>query len=163
MRAISRFGALLISAATLTLAACANGDASPGSAAASADADDALRVGAIDARDLGSGECGLFLWNRATPPQLVFFANPDTGEAAIAVDGRERALKRLEVESPAAGGRPGSQTFATSSGDMSARLTVLETEQVQDGYRVGSASLRFSDAAGWSSVMPVAGLAACRP
>ncbi len=162
MRRVHLLRALPAAVSALALAACAGGDASP-DPASQGGGDDELRVGVLGARDLRGGECGLFLWNRATPPELVFFANPDSGEAAVVVDGRERALRRLEVEAPVDGGRPGSQTFATSSGDMSVRLTVLETEQVQDGYRVTSASLRFGDATGWSSVMPAGGLAACRP
>jgi hypothetical protein len=162
MRRIDLLRVSWAAAAALALAACASGQSpEPAPSAGAPEAGD-LRVGELGPRELSSGECGLFLWSRATPPELVFFANPETGEAAVVLDGRERTLKRLSVETPVPGGRPGSQTFASDSGDVSVRLTVLETEAVQDGYRVASASLRFSDDKGWSGVVPTAGLAACR-
>ena len=114
-------------------------------------------------RELASGQCGLFLWTRSTPPTFVFFADAATGAAAIVLDGRERALRRLSVDAPVAGGRPGTQTFSTDSGDVSLRLTVQETESVENGYRVPSASLRITEVDGWSGVVATAGLAACQP
>jgi hypothetical protein len=152
----------------LALAACGGGPDLPGVAAGApatidAPSTDEVRIGALGSRELGSGQCGLFLWSRAESPELVFFANPESGVAAIVLDGRERALQRLAVEAPVAGGRAGSQTFATETGEVSVRLTVLETEVVEGGYRVGSASLRIADDRGWSAVVPTAGLAACQP
>lgn len=152
--------------AALSLAACASGRtpeppraADPAPAASGAD----VRIGALGARTLPSGQCGLFLWTRAAEPELVFFVNPESGQAAVVLDGRERSLSRLAVEAPVTDGRAGAQTFASQSGDVSVRLTVLETEPVEGGYRVGSASLRFNDDKGWSSITPTVGLAACQP
>jgi hypothetical protein len=162
---------------TLALAACAtDGEARPprpGPAAAGSTAGSTtlgepveLELGALGPRELASGQCGLFLWTRTASPTLVFFADPTTGRAAVTLDGRERALRRVGAEaatSAAAGGRPGAQTFATESGDLSVRLSVQGSEPVENGYRVTGASLRLTDADGWSGVVATAGLAACQP
>jgi hypothetical protein len=122
-----------------------------------------LALGELRPRELARGRCGLFLWTRAAPPTFVFFADAETGAAAIVIDGRERSLRRLSVGAPVAGGRPGAQTFSTESGDVSLRLTVQQTEPVEGGYRVAAASLRITKVDGWSGVVATAGLAACQP
>jgi hypothetical protein len=154
-------GAAALASALSSCAGGGDGPAAPSPVPAAA-AGDGLDLGTLAARDLGSGQCGLFLWTRTQDPQLVFFSNPETGEAAVVVDGRERALRRLGVDGPTTGGR-GAQSFATATGDVSARLTIQETEPVQNGYRVASASLRVTVEDGWSGVIATAGLAACQP
>jgi hypothetical protein len=155
-------------AAAGALAACGVGAAAPAPAprtavAASAVADGDLQLQALSPRELGRGECGLFLWTRTPDPQFIFFADPSAGRAAIALDGREVALRRLAVDASGAAGRPGAQAFATDSGDVSLRLTVQDTEAVENGYRVKSASLRVTRVDGWSGMVATAGLAACQP
>jgi hypothetical protein len=154
-------------ATVAALAACGSlpGAAAPEPAAreGAASGSSELRLGELSPRELASGRCGLFLWTRTQPPSFVFFADPETGRAAVVLDGRELALRRLSVDGPAAAGRPGAQTFATASGDVSVRLTVQGTEQVENGYRVTGASLRVTNAVGWSGLVATAGLAACQP
>ncbi len=175
-RAAVATGTMAALAAAAALAACGSvpsipwpgGDdpppaSAPEAAPAAASSDPgAPRLGVLSPRSLARGECGLFLWTRAEPPELVFFSNPETGRAAIVVDGAERSLRRLSAEGSGAAGRPGAQTFATEAGDVSLRLTIQESEPVQSGYRVGAASLRVTKADGWSGVVAAAGLAACQ-
>ena len=157
------FGALLASG---LLAACGAGPSRDTSAGVdpvngAPSADPAVRVGAITARDLPSGQCGLFLWRRTDDPQLVFFFNSTTGRAAVAVDGQERALTRVEVTDGTDGA--GEQVFATQGGQFAVRVAIHEREEIPDGVRIARAVVRVSDDRGWSAVIGAGGLAACQP
>jgi hypothetical protein len=122
----------------------------------------APRLGALSPRTLAKGECGLFLWSRTDPPELVFFSNPKTGKAAIVLDDAERSLDRAPAEGAAGADQEGLQTFSTDAGDVSLRLTIKDTEPVQGGYRVSAASLSVTNTKGWSGIFAAAGLATCQ-
>lgn len=134
-----------------------------GAPAAAVSGDENLRIGELAPRNLGAGECGLFLWTRAASPMLVFFSNPTRGSGAIVVNGRELTLRRLDVRGGAGGERYGDQIFTTASGDIRVELTINESEPLENGVRVPSAALNVVDEAGWNTVLTVGGLAACQP
>ncbi len=130
---------------------------------AGAEATASARVSALAPRDLDAGECGLFLWTRgATGDRLVFYSDPESETAAIAIDGEEIELRRLQVVGAEEGGRFGQQVFSNATGSIGARLSILETEEIEGGARVGSARLRVFDEDGWATVLQTAGVAGCR-
>lgn len=161
--------AFVIVALTAMTAHCATAPASrsgaqvSSSSGVSAEVGDDIRVGELSPRDLGSGECGLFLWRRAGEQSLVFAFNSSTERAAIVIDGAERALRRTEVVSSTSGAQFGEQVFATTGGEISVRLAIHERQDIADGARISRAVLRVADDRGWSAVIGVGGLAACQP
>jgi hypothetical protein len=52
--------------------------------------------------------------------------------------------------------------YRVSSGEQ-VKLSILPGEMMENGQRVASGSLVVRDAAGWETVLPVAGLRACMP
>lgn len=134
------------------------------SAAPVGDPASGVRIGELASRrDFESGDCGLFLWTRSADPRLVFYADPARETAAIQLDGREVALRRLDVTGAPDGDQYGVQVFASASGEVTARLTINQSEPIENGAMVPSANLRVTDARGWSTVLAVGGLAACQP
>ncbi len=134
------------------------------SAAPVGDPSEGPRIGELASRrGFDSGECGLFLWTRTADPALVFFADSSRQTAAIQLDGDEVALRRVEVTGSRDGEQYGVQVFASANGDVTTRLTIDESEPIENGALVRTANLRVTDARGWSTVLSVGGIAACQP
>ncbi|TNE66115.1 MAG: hypothetical protein EP335_03935 [Alphaproteobacteria bacterium] len=156
----------------LALAACA-GQTPPeetvgleGSAAASAipplGTDEILsRLGVLPPQRLDKGKCGLFLWLKRPDAPLVFFQRSD-GVASVALDGKVQSPHRTEKSAPITMQYFEDQTFRQA--DMTIKVTVQpeSLRSLQQGLKLPTGSMSVATDAGWSAVLPVAGVIGCK-
>ena len=100
----------------------------------------------LPSQSLADGECGLFGWDTANPPQFVFFA---TADRAVYLSG-EGATQRLTPEGPFPSTRYGSLT-----------LTLGAAEPLIEGTRYAQARVRELVEDGFTRVRPLVILQSC--
>lgn len=121
----------------------------------------AVRLAALPAQDLADGECGLFLWSASASPTFVFFANGATGQAEMNLGGTVRRLTLENVGGATFARQYEEQTFR-GAGGLTVRASVDVGEEIDGGVQVPAGALTVVDAAGWETVTPVTGVAACK-
>lgn len=118
------------------------------------------RIGTLPAQRLDPGACGLFLYLRRSPPRLIFFG--EGGDARMQIDGKVVSLSRLRADGASFAGLYADQTFATDDYTIEIQVEMEQRPDIVGGVVVPRGRLRFQDAAGWSFVLPVGGIAACQ-
>lgn len=149
----------------LSLGACAtDGSPTPPPSIAPNAADQAIesRIGTLPPQTLEDGACGMFLWARDSRRNLVFFTSDRSGAARFILDDRELELPRTAADGDLVFGQYTRQQFA----DSGVSLRVVVRPDPGSGL-IGGAVLRqgmmnIRDGEGWSLVLPVAGMIACK-
>ncbi len=110
---------------------------------------------------LAPGQCGLFVWTADQPRYLLLFSDQLSGEARWYDQG---VIDNLTIGAGAGErvfGQFTEQTYRTDDGrDLT--LTLIDGEEMDLGMRFARATLKFSDAEGWSKVKPVSAIATCQ-
>ena len=147
----------------LGLAACATAQPQTGTAPVAA-SDQSLRqrLGVLPPQALEAGACGLFLWARDSRADLVFFTSDSDSQAHIAFDGRAMALPRTLADGEFLFGQYTRQQFAGDALNLSLAVQPDAQSRMIGGTVVRHGTLSIEDAKGWSIVMPVAGMIACK-
>jgi hypothetical protein len=154
----------------LLLQACAAGSPQPAPPQAAFDAEggetdpEALEafVGALPPQRLEPGTCGRFLWAKSADPQLIYFEDEKEGEARMKLGERVVDLPRSRVTGAQAYGfyetvaLQGERTRVQVNTELSLRAGLV------DGALIRRGSVKLETMDGWSYVVPVAGLIACR-
>lgn len=161
-----RPGPALLLAALTALGACARlGSATPGrstpSAAAPRGASD-VPFGELPPQRLERGQCALFLWSRTTPPRRVLMALNDPAIARVRLGGRTVDLARTRVEGPAAFGHARTQSYAGAGASLVITVDMESRGGVVGGAVVPTAAIEYRTVAGWTIIVPAAGLLACQ-
>jgi len=118
-------------------------------------------IGILPPQKLDIGECGLFLWLKREDAPLVFFQRSD-GQAFMAVDGSMKPMERTETEQPIALQYFKNQSFEV--GDMVIQISVKpeSLRSLKQGLKLPDGSISIQQQGGWSAILPVAGLIACK-
>ncbi len=116
----------------------------------------------LPGQQLAPGECGLFLWSQTDISKFVFFARSAQPTALLLIDDQP-----VDVTLEAAGG----DIFGEFLTDLVYRVPQTG-QQVSIGYtpgddlvggaRVSSGRISYTDADGWTRVLPVLGVRACQ-
>jgi len=123
---------------------------------------DGFDLSALPPKDLGAGECGLFLFTANPSPRFVFFSNDSRGFAEMIINGEALVLQRMST-----GGSPFSQSFTEQAFRDGVRgidvaLTLNPGDPMTGGHEVASGAMRLTKVDGWSMVIPVSGATACQ-
>lgn len=107
---------------------------------------------------LTSGQCALFLWDRASGRRIaMIMANPAI--LRLMIDGRSTDLPREVADGGAVMGFAPVTRYRSAARRYEVRLTILPA--TTGGAVVRDGSLAITEADGSSLVLPVAGLAGC--
>lgn len=117
-------------------------------------------VSGLGAQVLAPGECGLFLWSQANLSKLVFFKRAQATDAALSLSDRHYDLDLVSEDGEVFGQFLTSSTFSDRQDGMVA-LDFQPGEMLIDGQRISDGLITHTDAAGWRTVVPVAGVRAC--
>jgi len=120
-----------------------------------------VEIGTLSAQELRPGECGLFLWTKTRPPQLVFFSPASDRPARMVIDAREVKLTRRSVEGAEFYRHFETEAYESEDRSLSVRLTVQKGAEMVDGALVPQGAMRVRKTDGWEVVAPVGGMVAC--
>ena len=116
----------------------------------------------LGAQTLAQGECGLFLWTLTEPRQFVFFAKSESDAALAAIGAEEMSLKKIAVSGDIFGQFMTEQSYRDINGGGDVRVLLTPGELLEKGQRTQSARITYTDAKGWETIVPVAGVRACQ-
>jgi hypothetical protein len=147
--------ALLVSLAALDCARA--GEAAPAAQGSG------LPFQELPTQTLGKGQCALFLWSRTTPPQRVFMSLQDPAVARVRIGGKSVDLPRTAWDGESAFGHYQRQSYAGSGLALDVTIQMDARSGLVGGAVVPTGSIEYRDAAGWQTVIPVAGMIGCQP
>lgn len=116
----------------------------------------------LPAQRLAYGSCGLFLWSLSGEPTFTFFSEATTGRALMLISDTQRELVQTGASGDIFGQFMTRQVYDSPQTGDRVDLELEPGEQLIDGQRVDAGRLRVTDAEGWSTVIPVSGVRACR-
>lgn len=143
-----------ITAMTL-LAACASVGNGGTNSKASSKLDDRLAP-----RDLGKGECGIFVWTADNARRFIFFSQTEKSTASWWSADGEIDVTRMSSGGIYAFDQASEQSFKLPDGG-NLKLSLSNPEEVDNGTRYKSGAITQTSADGWEKVIPVLGMAAC--
>ena len=122
-----------------------------------------LQLEILAPQSMRAGQCGLFLWAQSSQqPAFIFASFNEPAEARLRPNGRERTLERTAVEGQSFSGVYEHQTF--TDGRLTAIVEVVfdPDRELRDGVVVDRGVIRLRDEAGWETILPIGGMAACQ-
>lgn len=141
--------------------ACAGGPSMPVNMAVDSSRErDAEPVSGLGAQVLAPGECGLFLWSQANLSKLVFFRRAQTSAAALSLSDRRYDLQLVSEGGEVFGQFLTRNEFSDGQGGI-VELAFQPGAMLIDGQRTSGGLITHTDAAGWRTIVPVAGVRAC--
>ncbi|WCL53745.1 hypothetical protein [Gimibacter soli] len=159
----------VVAGAGLMLSACTGTTNTPPAAqapaapAAPSEEGPAGRIGTLPPQELADGTCGLYLFAREVGRRLVFVSDTTSTDARMQIDGRPAQLTRVSASGTAAGRFFPEMRYEAGGVTVSVSYVPEMNGNLSGGAVIREGRLTFADASGWSYVMPVAGLIACRP
>lgn len=156
---------LLPLAGLLMLAACAGAPGTPEpeskpSAAAAAPAPFALSE--VPPHRLLGGQCALVLWSREPSPRRLVLALDNPAIARINRNGAVSELAQTGVEGRRVFGHHPVQYYAGGGVRLTLRISFDGPQTLADGAILRDGSVELADDAGWSEIIPAAGLIGCQ-
>ncbi len=132
------------------------------SAGAPRAAEQGLPLQELPTQTLVRGQCALVLWTRTAPARRVFMALNDPAGALVQVGGKTVTLARTAWDGAAVFSHYPHQTFSGDGWTLKIDVEFDTRSGLVGGAVAPSGSLELSDAKGWSTVLPVAGMVACQ-
>ena len=151
-------------AGLLLLSACAAAPraAEPAPAAAPAAAG-AFALSEVPPHRLLSGQCALVLWSREPTPRRLVLALDNPAIARLNRDGAVRELAQSGVEGRRVFGHHPVQHYTGGGLTLTLRISFDGPQTLADGAILRDGSVELADDAGWSEIIPAAGLIGCQP
>lgn len=117
-------------------------------------------IGTLAPRKLAAGECGMFLWSKASERNLVFFTTRG-GAGQIILNGREVQLTRAAADGAEVLGQFESQTFRYEQLSIELQIQFERRPGLARGAIIPQGALRLKRDDGWEYILPVGGLVGC--
>jgi len=121
----------------------------------------AIEIGALQPRELAAGQCAMFLWAKQSRARFVFHARSQ-GEAVMVLNGKERVFTRTAADGNPAFGQFTKQKFRAEEWALALTVDVQARKGMVGGAVIPRGALRVRAREGWTRVLPVAGLIACK-
>lgn len=148
--------------AALLLAACASAPTEEQRAAPAADTAGMPPLAELPTQQLASGQCALVLWSRNTTPVRFLVTLDQPAVANVMVQGRIVQLARVQQTGQSLHGQFPQQHYRGEGISLEVLFTRDDARELAGGAVVSSAVVEYVDAAGWTSIIPAAGLIACQ-
>ena len=116
----------------------------------------------LNAQTLSPGECGLFLWTTSAPRKFVFFSKAGTDKALVYLGGEAVQMVLTGADGDIFGQFMTDMHFDPGDGRESLNVFVEPGALLDQGQRTETARMTFTDAEGWETIVPVAGVRACQ-
>jgi len=124
-------------------------------------------LGGIGQYGIPPGRCGMILYTRSGSRAVPIFRSTDDGSGLMDVDGELRGLELVARAGESRMNIPSDQYFTANAAEPARNLTVAVQTHWGQGFPSGSyvkdGTLTIKAASGWSRVVPVAGIAGCKP
>ncbi|MGV6821022.1 MAG: hypothetical protein ACWA5T_11070 [Parvularcula sp.] len=124
-------------------------------------------LGGISQYGIPPGRCGMILYTRSGSRAVPIFRSTDDGAGLMDVDGELRGLELVGRAGETRMNIPSDQFFTANADEPARNLTVAVRTHWGQGFPSGSyvkdGTLTIKAASGWSRVVPVAGIAGCKP
>ena len=118
--------------------------------------------GELPAQELKRGECALVLWSRKQPSVRFLMALNNPAVARVQIQGHVEEFSRVVQTGRPIYGQFADQHYRGNGTSLEVNLSADERSELSSGAIV-SAVVEYSDAQGWMTVVPAAGLIACQP
>lgn len=122
---------------------------------------ESTKAGDLSARQMGVGECGLFVWTADEARNFILFSQAGRFRGAWASDKGEESLRIIDQDGNSSQRQYTDTVFQTSNGDKLS-LSLRRSQSITGGTRYKAGTLTQTSDAGWDKVIPVVGLSACR-
>lgn len=116
----------------------------------------------LSAQKLSAGECGLFLWTKATPNTLIFFTKAGSDTALVKIADTQETLAQTNAGGDIFGQFMTKQIYVSPTNNTVA-LAFERGEELKDGQRAENGRLTVLSNKGWETIIPVVGVRACQP
>jgi len=150
---LAAIGAVLVSA-------CANGPAGKTGTMAGTPAESSF--GELPAQTLNQGQCALVLWSRKSPPLRFLMTLNEPAVARVQIQGKMVELARVAQTGQPIYGQFPNQRYRGEGLSLSVTFSSDNMGPLNSGAVVSSAVVEYSDAQGWTAIVPAAGLIACQ-
>jgi hypothetical protein len=148
--------------AALLLAACASGPAAEQSAMQATEATGMSTLAELPTQQLARGQCALVLWSRNSTPVRFLVTLDQPAVANVMVQGRIVQLARVQQTGQSLYGQFPQQHYRGEGISLDVSFARDDARELAGGAVVSSAVVEYVDAAGWTSIIPAAGLIACQ-
>jgi len=115
----------------------------------------------LQAQELASGECGIFLWSKSLPRTFVFFQKQGDANAKYYLQGTEIALETTQNTNNLADGE-GLAIDYTSTEFQVYAIKGQFTDLIEGGRRISNATIKTKKPEAWEEIHPVSGVYVCR-
>jgi len=147
--------------AALLLASCASGPMDE-QGVAPADITGMSALAELPTQQLARGQCALVLWSRNTTPVRFLVTLDQPAVASVMVQGRIVQLARVQQTGQSLHGQFPQQHYRGEGLSLEVSFAREDARELAGGAVVSSAVVEYVDAAGWTSIIPAAGLIACQ-
>ena len=147
--------------AALLLASCA-GTTVEQSAMPAADTAGTPALAELPMQQLARGQCALVLWSRNSTPVRFLATLDQPAVASVMVQGRIVQLARVQQTGQSLHGQFPQQHYRGEGLSLEVSFSREDARELAGGAVVSSAVVEYVDAAGWTSIIPAAGLIACQ-
>lgn len=149
----------------LVLSACASGvDTGRGTQAPAATPQPGQETSdGLPSQPLAAGECGLFLWDMATPRRFTFFSRAESGRALMLHQDVPVNLVATAADGEILGAFLTENQYLSETGDWSVHLSLTPGAILEGGQRVEAGRLVIRGADDWETIIPVTGALTCLP
>jgi hypothetical protein len=148
--------------AALLLAGCAGELSGEQRAAPVADATGMPALAELPMHSLARGQCALVLWSRNSTPVRFLVTLDRPAVANVMVQGRIVELARVQQNGQSLHGQFPEQHYRGEGISLEVSFAREDARELAGGAVVSSAVVEYVDAAGWTSIIPAAGLIACQ-
>lgn len=149
---------MIISAFGLLCSACASGGDAPSERVPEA----SIGAAGLGTQTLSPGECGLFLWTAGEPRTFVFFSKAGTDKALADIGGETVRMSRVSVDGDIFGQFMTEMRYASEDRTESLVVLIEPGDEIEQGQRTGTARITHTNADGWDTIVPAAGVRACQ-
>lgn len=113
-------------------------------------------------QELAFGECGLFLWTASEPRRFVFFSKAGSNQALVDVAGEALTFAQTNSDGDVFGQFTTQMNYVNNKNDVELALVFSPGAIIDRGQRTEAARLTITDKEGWETIVPTAGVRACR-
>jgi hypothetical protein len=148
--------------AVLLLASCASAPPDEQRSDPAADATGMPALAELPTHQLARGQCALVLWSRNSTPVRFLVTLDQPAVANVMVQGRIVELARVQQSGQSLHGQFPEQRYRGEGLSLEVSFARDDARELAGGAVVSSAVVEYVDAAGWTSIIPAAGLIACQ-